>query len=206
MWREQKWYWCVLSITQADTVLLLNLPAFNISMQAKGTRLFVVTILELRVSGVSLVALLLEGPSILLQFEDLSVAFIDDEPWYLTDHGLLDHLINLQKGKQPSRGQIYIIFKKEFKVLCDNIATNLERGSFQPSTSPSGAPVIFVPKIDDTMHHFVDYHGLNKITKGNYSLSHLIGKASDMLYGTKFLTKPDIHNAYHCIQTHKGDE
>ena len=46
----------------------------------------------------------------------------------------------------------------------------LQKGFIKPSTSPYGAPVLFVKKKDGTLRMCVDYRGLNRITKKNRTL------------------------------------
>ncbi len=73
----------------------------------------------------------------------------------------------------------------------------MERGWIRPSTSPAGAPVLFVPKKDGSLHFFIDYRGLNVITKKNWYLRPLIGETLDRLLGAQYFTKLDICDAYH---------
>jgi hypothetical protein len=52
----------------------------------------------------------------------------------------------------------------ELAELKEHIRELLEKGFIHPSSSPWGAPVIFVPKKDGTQRLCVDYRALNEVT------------------------------------------
>jgi hypothetical protein len=83
---------------------------------------------------------------------------------------------------------------------------NLERGWIWLSTSQASAPVFCVPKKDGAMRLYVDYRGLNLITKKNRYLLPLIGEAIDWPSGVGYFTKLDICDAYHRIRIKEGNE
>jgi hypothetical protein len=65
--------------------------------------------------------------------------------------------------------------------LKEHIRELLEKGFIRPNSSPSGAPVIFVPKKDGTQRLCVDYRALNEVTvKNKYPLPR-IDDLSDQL-------------------------
>ena len=43
----------------------------------------------------------------------------------------------------------------------------IDKNYIRPSVSPWGAPILFVKKKDDTLHFFIDYCHLNKMTIKN---------------------------------------
>jgi DNA replication protein DnaC len=80
--------------------------------------------------------------------------------------------------------------KKQIKEL-------LEKGFIRPSSSPWGAPVIFVKKKDGTQRMCVDYRSLNDATiKNKYPLPR-IDDLFDQMRGAKVFSKIDLRYGYH---------
>jgi acetoacetate decarboxylase len=68
----------------------------------------------------------------------------------------------------------------------------LDKGFIHPSSSPRGAPMIFVPKKDGTQRLCVDYHALNEVTvKNKYSLPR-IDNLFDHLRGACVFSKINL--------------
>jgi hypothetical protein len=64
--------------------------------------------------------------------------------------------------------------------------------SIRPSSSPWGAPVLFVKKKDGSMRMCVDYRSLNEVTiKNKYPLPR-IDDLFDQLKGAKYFSKIDL--------------
>ncbi len=60
--------------------------------------------------------------------------------------------------------------------------------------------MLFVKKLNESLHLCVNYHDLNEITtvKNNYSLFLLSEMLNHFAHARHFI-KIDIHNIYHCI-------
>jgi len=117
----------------------------------------------------------------------------------------VEHAIELEGG-EPPYGPIYHLSEKELKVLREYLEDSLKKGWIRHSTSPAGAPILFVPKKDKELRLCVDYRGLNKLTiKNRYPLP-LICEILDRLAGAKVYTKLDLKDAYHRIRIRRGDE
>ena len=82
----------------------------------------------------------------------------------------------------------------------------LASGAIQPSNSPHGAPVLFVPKKDGKLRLCVDFRGLNKITKKDRYPLPLISDLLDAPRKAQVYTKLDLAHAYHLVRIAEGDE
>jgi hypothetical protein len=81
----------------------------------------------------------------------------------------------------------------------------LEKGFIHPSSSPQGAPVIFVEKKDGTQRMCVDYRLLNEVTiKNKYPLPH-IEDLFDQMRGANVFSKIDLHSGYHQMKIRWSD-
>ncbi|KAL4582130.1 hypothetical protein LXL04_006671 [Taraxacum kok-saghyz] len=81
----------------------------------------------------------------------------------------------------------------------------LDKGFIRPSSSPWGAPVLFVKKKDETMRMCIDYRELNKVTiKNRYPLPR-IDDLFDQLQGADFFSKTDLRSGYHQVRVKEDD-
>jgi hypothetical protein len=72
--------------------------------------------------------------------------------------------------------------------------------------SPAGALVLFILKKRGGLRLYIDYRGLNRITKKNRYLLSFISKIFDRLVGVKRFIKLDLKNAYYHIRIKEGDK
>ena len=86
-----------------------------------------------------------------------------------------------------------------------NVGPYLEKGHIEPSTSPYGAPVLFVPKKDGTLRMCYDYRALNKITVSNRYPLPRIDDLLDQLVGAVCFTRLDLMSGYNQIRISKED-
>jgi len=141
-------------------------------------------------------------PEFLLEYEDV---FDAEQAGVLPAHSQFEHAIELEGG-QPPYGPLYNLSVKELEVLRDYLDNALAKGHIRSSTSPAGAPILFVPKKDGGLRLCVDYRGLNKVTKKNRYPLPLISETLDRLVGAKVFTKLDLKDAYHRLRIREGDE
>src|SRR5262245_32566469 len=85
----------------------------------------------------------------------------------LPPHQLYDCTIELLPDKQPPFSSIYNLTQVELQQLHKYIDENLSKGFIEHSTTPAGAPILFVHKKDGSLCMCVDYCGLNMITVKN---------------------------------------
>jgi len=123
------------------------------------------------------------------------------------NRGHLDHSIPLEEGSKPQFGPIYSLSEVELQVLKEYIETNLEKGFIRPSSSPYGAPVLFVKKAHGRgLRLCVDYRALNSTTiKNRYPLP-LASELFDRLRGAAVFTKVDLYSAFNLLRIALGDE
>ncbi|GJU29837.1 hypothetical protein Tco_1173426 [Tanacetum coccineum] len=79
--------------------------------------------------------------------------------------------IDLVLGAAPVARAPYRLAPSEMKELSDQLQELFDKGFIRPSSSPWGAPVLFVKKKDGSFRMCIDYQELNKLTvKNRYSL------------------------------------
>nr|GEX48782.1 reverse transcriptase domain-containing protein [Tanacetum cinerariifolium] len=79
--------------------------------------------------------------------------------------------IDLIPGVAPVAWAPYRLAPSEMKELSDQLKELSEKGFIRPSSSPRGAPVLFVKKKDGSFRMCIDYRELNKLTvKNRYPL------------------------------------
>ena len=81
----------------------------------------------------------------------------------------------------------------------------LEPGRIVPSSSPYGAPVLFVPKPDGSMRMCIDYRELNKVTQKNKYPMPRIDDLMDKLGGAKYFSSLDLTSGYHQLGLQASD-
>ena len=121
-------------------------------------------------------------------------------------HRPYDHKIDLLDGTTPPHSHIYNMSELELKALKDYLDDMTQKGFIRPSSSPAGAPVLFVKKKDGSLRLCVDYRGLNRITKRNRYPIPLIGTLIDRLSTAKIYSKIDLRVGYNNVCIAEGHE
>ncbi|ODM18852.1 hypothetical protein SI65_05469 [Aspergillus cristatus] len=92
-----------------------------------------------------------QEPQIPQEYIKFQHLFKQPEQPELPDHGPHDHQMPLMEGKEPTCKKIYSMSEKESQALQEYINKQLKKGTIQPSTSPAGHRVLFVPKKDGSL-------------------------------------------------------
>ncbi|GJZ81968.1 retrovirus-related pol polyprotein from transposon 17.6 [Tanacetum coccineum] len=80
-----------------------------------------------------------------------------------------------------------------------------DKGFIRPSSSPWGAPVLFVKKKDGSFRMCKDYQELNKLTvKNRYPLPR-IDDLFNQLQGSQYFLKIDLRSGYHQLSVREED-
>ncbi|GJY80391.1 putative reverse transcriptase domain-containing protein [Tanacetum coccineum] len=113
--------------------------------------------------------------------------------------------IDLIPGTSPVAQSPYRLAPSEMQELSDQLQELLDQGFIQPSTSPWGAPVLFVKKKDGSFRMCIDYQELNKLTvKNRYPLPK-IDELFDQLQGLCVYSKIDLRSGYHQLRVRDED-
>ncbi|GJR85509.1 putative reverse transcriptase domain-containing protein [Tanacetum coccineum] len=134
--------------------------------------------------------------------------FPDFFPEYL--HGLppvrqVEFQIDLTPGATPVARVPYRLAPSEMQELSNQLQELAYRGFIRPSTSPWGAPVLFVKMKDGSFRMCIDYWELNKLTVKNHYLLPRIDDLFDQLQGSSFYSKIDLRSGYHKMRVRNED-
>jgi hypothetical protein len=99
----------------------------------------------------------------------------------------------------------YRLAPSELQELSTQLRELLNKGFIRPSSSPWGAPVLFVKKKDRSFRVCIDYQELNKLTiKNRYPLPR-IDDLFDQLQWSSFYLKIDLWSGYHRLRVRYTD-
>ncbi|GKD56590.1 putative reverse transcriptase domain-containing protein [Tanacetum coccineum] len=113
--------------------------------------------------------------------------------------------IDLVPGAALVARASYRLAPSEMEELSTQLQELFDKGFVRPSSSPWGAPVLFVKKKDGSFQMCIDYCELNKLTvKNRYPLPR-IDDLFDQLQGSSVYSKIDLRSAYHQLRVHDKD-
>ncbi|GJZ24431.1 putative reverse transcriptase domain-containing protein [Tanacetum coccineum] len=113
--------------------------------------------------------------------------------------------IDLVPGAAPVARAPYRLAPAEMQELSTQLQELSDRGFIRPSSSPWGAPILFVKKKDGSFRMCIDYRELNKLTvKNRYPLLR-IDDLFDQLQGSRVYSKIDLRSGYHQLRVRKED-
>ncbi|GKA75648.1 putative reverse transcriptase domain-containing protein [Tanacetum coccineum] len=113
--------------------------------------------------------------------------------------------IDLVPSAAPMARAPYRLAPSELQELSTRLQELSEKGFVRPSSSPWGAPVLFVKKKDGSFRMCIDYRELNKLTvKNRYPLSR-IDDLFNQLQGSKVYSKIDMRSGYHQLRVREED-
>ena len=117
----------------------------------------------------------------------------------------VDHQIPLKPDMPPPFKGIFRLSQLELRELKRQLDQLLKDGKIKPSTSPYGAPVLFVKKKDGKLRMCIDYRALNSQTIQNRYALPRIDELFDRLHGAKVFSKLDLTSGYYQIAINPKD-
>ena len=140
--------------------------------------------------------------SILADYAD---RFVEKLPAGLPPSRGVDHAIPLKPGSAPPFKPMLRLSYAELDEMKKQLQELLDKGYIRPSSSPFGAPVLFVRKKDGSFRMCIDYRALNKVTvMDRYPLPR-IDELIDRLHGAQWFTKIDMAQGYHQLRVREDD-
>ena len=129
--------------------------------------------------------------------KEYSDVFLEGLPPGLPPDRNVEHEIPLKDlNLAPPFKGIFRLSQLELQELRKQLDILLKDGKITPSTSPYGAPVLFVRKKDGGLRMCIDYRALNSQTiKNRYALLR-IDELLDRLYEAQIFTKIDLTSGY----------
>ncbi|GJZ61514.1 putative reverse transcriptase domain-containing protein [Tanacetum coccineum] len=144
------------------------------------------------------------------QIEDVPIVryflevFLEDLPGLPPTRQVEFH-IELIPGAAPVARAPYRLAPAEMKELAEQLKELSDKGFIRPSSSPWGAPILFVKKKDGSFRMCIDYRELNKLTvKNRYPLPR-IDDLFDQLQGSSIYSKIDLRSGYHQLRVREED-
>nr|GEZ48173.1 putative reverse transcriptase domain-containing protein [Tanacetum cinerariifolium] len=99
----------------------------------------------------------------------------------------------------------YRLAPSEMKELSKQLQEFSDKGFIRPSSSPWGAPILFIKKKDSSFRMCIDYRESNKLTiKNHYSLPR-IDDLFDQLQRSSIYSKIDLRSGYHQLRVREQD-
>nr|GEV37345.1 hypothetical protein [Tanacetum cinerariifolium] len=124
-------------------------------------------------------------------------------------------LLMSTKASDKKQGEIVVVryFPKspyrlapsELEELLGQLKELQDKGFIRRSSSPWGAPVLFVKKKNGSFRMCIDYMELNKLTVKNHYPLPRIDDLLDQLQGSQFFSKIDLRSRYHQLRVHEDD-
>ncbi|KAI0995841.1 hypothetical protein K3495_g12340 [Podosphaera aphanis] len=117
-----------------------------------------------------------------------------------------DHEIRLEPNKEIPWGPLYGMSRDEILVLRKKITDLLDKNYIRASSSPAGAPVLFVRKPGGGLRFCVDYRALKTMSKADRYPLPLIKETLATLSRAKWFTKLDVRAASYKLRIKERDE
>ncbi|GJU32143.1 putative reverse transcriptase domain-containing protein [Tanacetum coccineum] len=163
---------------------------------SRGCQVFMIQVMEKKSDDKGL-----EDLPVVKEFPNV---FLEDLPGLLPIRQV-EFQIDLIPGAAPVARTPYRLAPSKMQELSNQLQELTDRGFIRPSTSPWGAPILFVKKKDGSFKMCIDYQELNKLTiKNRYPLPR-IDDLFDQLQGSSVYSKIDLRSGYHQLRVREED-
>ncbi|KAG1282954.1 hypothetical protein G6F66_011024 [Rhizopus arrhizus] len=142
-----------------------------------------------------------EKKALLIEFQDV---FCNDLPPGLPPVRVVEHVIDTGDAR-PVNKPPFKMSPLELDELQKQLKELLSLGLIRPTTSPWGAPVLFVRKKDGTLRMCIDYRAVNTLTQRLNTPLPRIDECLDRLGGAKYFSSIDLKSGYHQVRIKEGD-
>jgi Reverse transcriptase (RNA-dependent DNA polymerase)/RNase H-like domain found in reverse transcriptase/Retroviral aspartyl protease len=139
---------------------------------------------------------------ILMEFSDV---FRTELPHGVPPDRGIAMTIPLEAGSKPPNRPMFRYSPKELQAITEYVTELLDKGLIRPSSSPFGAPVLFVPKKDGSLRMCIDYRALNKLTIKNQTPLPRVDDLFDKLAGASVFSSLDLLSGYYQIRMQDND-
>ncbi|GKD58334.1 putative reverse transcriptase domain-containing protein [Tanacetum coccineum] len=135
---------------------------------------------------------------------DFPEVFLEDLPG-LPPTCRVEFHIELIPRAAPVAHAPYRLAPAEMKELAEQLKELSDKGFIRPSSSPWGAPILFVKKKDRSFRMCIGYCVLNKLTVKNHYPLPRIDDLFDQLQGSSIYSKIDLRSDYHQLRVREED-
>jgi len=142
-------------------------------------------------------------PEEYLEFRDV---FSKQHTKHLLEHCPHDLSTQIEESKLLLLRSIYSLSTLELETLKEFIKENLHTRFIHSSYLPYMVLVLFVKKKDSSLCLYMDYQGLNKITRKDRYPILLVFNLLDVPKKARIYTKIDLCSAYHLVYITEGDK
>ncbi|KAK9166712.1 hypothetical protein Scep_001903 [Stephania cephalantha] len=143
----------------------------------------------------------LEDVPVVSGFPDV---FPEDLPGF-PPHRDIEFVIELVSGTRAIASRPCRMARKEQDELKTQLEDLEKKGFIHLSTSPWGAPIMFVKKKDSSLRMCIDYRKLNQVIVRNHYPSPRIDDLFDQLVGARVFSKIDLRSGYHQLRIRDED-
>jgi hypothetical protein len=141
-------------------------------------------------------AIALEDTIVVQEYPDV---FSEELPGMPPDRDI-EFVIELLPGTPPISKRPCRMPVNELAELKKQIVELQSKGFIRPSSSPWGAPVLFIEKKVRTQWMCMDYHSLNEVTNKNKNPLPQIKDLFDQMKGASVYSKIDLRSGYYQLQ------